>query len=181
MRYFIPLLLLGIMLFMPSQSVAAHVVLRSTDGAYAAVLHIAPGDDPIVGQGASLFFDVSGRDTFRAADYEAQLTIKSQDVSITLSPEAASGSTLQFDYSFPSAGVYDIALSAKSPGGDIIQFQHTQRTTRGSDTAHAATGYVWAEAVLVGTFGVIFVILILLINRWPLIAAFTRDEPKRRV
>lgn len=181
MKKLLVILVLFTLAFMPVTA-AAHVLITDSTGGYGAVLHIMPGDDPIAGETAQLFFDIKGED-FQVADYIFTLIVRGDDGIETAVQTSRVGETsVRAEVIFPQRGVYSLNLKGQARAIDYeISFATTQRVSRGNgDNTAGTVRYAWAEAGLVSAITGGLAILIVCINRRADIAAYPRTVHKRR-
>lgn len=171
-RFFMALIFAaGLGLVFPSAAFA-HVLITDTTGTKGAVLHLTPDDDPIAGQPATIYFDV--QDLKMNKDTAALLIIKANDGSETKIIPTISGTLLTASYTFPAQGVYSITYSIQAEN-QTYTFTQSQRVTRGvASQTMAPANYPWAQIVLVGAGVSTLLLVILIVNRRKLIAAYSK-------
>lgn len=101
------MLLLGIMLI--SIGVApTYAHFLETNGKVGATIHIDPDDDPIVGQPATIYFDIKNKsNTFKLSECNCKVTILKDGRWAFYHPLTE----LSVSYTFPAKGTYTIKLS----------------------------------------------------------------------
>lgn len=137
--------LLGVVLLPVNAS--AHVLIKSTDGTKAAILHTMPDDDPIAGEEATFMFDT--QDGVLAENASIKLTIENKaDGTVSEVKTSRDGSLVSSRYIFPAQGAYQVRYSIESGGVQLV-FEQTMRVSRGIvDDALVKDTYEWAEALL---------------------------------
>lgn len=182
MKKLVLILLLNLTLpFLVTNFASAHVLITSDAGDSSMLVHINPDDDPIAGQSTEMFFDIRSN-RINKDDYNFYLIISSDRYApATINLEEVGKSYLRAEMSFPTQGVYKLELVARPTAGFEERFEFNQRVSRGvtlgTDVENEA--YEWAEAGLIVSFCLSFVILILIINRRKQILEFTYVGPKK--
>ncbi len=127
--------------------VAAHVL--KVDGTIGAVLHIDPEDDPIIGQPAHLYFNISDTDKkFHPDNCTCLLTIANNNSKILFkSGLVIAGDALEAQTIFPEPNIYTIVIKGipKTQNGfQAFSLQYEIRVARESGISsvhiHSATG-----------------------------------------
>lgn len=140
----------------------AHILIKDETSTKGAILHIQPGDDPVAGKPATLYFDTQSKNDSRVIPI---ITNDETKVTETLSSVQASGSLTTIPYTFPAQGTYTLQFNITTESNTYTFITH-KRITRGT-AAHTDTAqtYFWAEALLLGgSIGLLF-LAILFIGR----------------
>jgi hypothetical protein len=134
---------LTLLIFLPMNTVSAHDV--SQDGNISAVMHIDPGDSPIVGEEAGIHFDFSlSKEKIDLKKCDCSFNLSSNNRIIlsasttdnTLFDVATNG--LGFVYRFPAKATYDITITGKSLTGRQFSLNYDVDVTRGTSTESPA-------------------------------------------
>jgi hypothetical protein len=142
-NFFIGIACLALLIFLPIHLASAHDV--SEDGNISAVMHIDPGDSPIVGQEAGIHFDFSlSKEKIDLKKCDCSFTLSSNNKIVlsasttdnTLFDVAANG--LGFIYRFPAKGTYDITIAGKSLTGRQFNLNYDVDVTRGTSAESPA-------------------------------------------
>lgn len=166
-KIFISLIVL-LAILVPADSATAHVLITDETNTRGAILHIVPGDDPVAGQTATLFFDAEGG--LWQDEKDIQLTITDSAGISDKVEVSASGNLATANYTFKTQGVYELVYRIDS-GSQIYVFKHSQRVSRGAgSSALDRPVYAWAEALLVASGVAFIILLILFFNRRAAIA-----------
>ena len=111
-----------VILFAFTLPASAH--FPQADGAITVILHVNPNDDPIIGQPATLLFDVSDDDNrFQAANCDCDIIVSENGKQLVNdSPQQVDKSHSIFDFQvpfvFPQPAIYHIVMTGapKNPG-----------------------------------------------------------------
>jgi hypothetical protein len=142
-KLFVPVGILAALLLAPL-SVSAHELVKDQVGDAGALMYISPEDDPVAGEQATLFFEIS----------HAPVTVESSTLTITNDhgnsatlPTTVADSTLSASYTFPKAGAYQIKLTLKEGGKIAHTFSESVRVSGGEDQA-APGAPTWAVVAI---------------------------------
>ncbi|MEI6478139.1 MAG: hypothetical protein WCO52_04090 [bacterium] len=162
--------LLIILLFLAPSVAQAHFLER--DGTIGAVLHIEPGDAPVAGQSATLFFDLKDtKGKFQLANCQCQIILSSDGRVVSQQPLTDNAATPYVSYTFPAAGIYQVELSGfPYVAGDFSKFdlKWQTRVERGITTSSSNKGGFLLWTLL----GAIFVAIVGYV-------AWSRYEPRK--
>lgn len=154
---------LGLLVAAPLPA-SAHVILR--DGEAGAVLHIAPGDDPVAGLVSGLFYEIKAPGSLAGAD--TTLTILRQNNPAEIVPTHLKGDTVAGEYTFPVRNIYTLKLVVRQIGvSKPLIFTHVVRVSRAiKGTAQAVPAPVWAKVgLLLSAWGMLVCVGVFLTRR----------------
>jgi hypothetical protein len=150
------------------QRASAHVLITDNTGSIGAILHVMPDDDPIAGEPSTLFFDIQSQ-SFSRHRHKVSLAITNDESGTTQVPVKLTGSSVSATYTFPTQGVYKLALTAEAQdaaNAHAHTFTHTQRVSRGvAGGALDKPTHAWAEAALVACACSFAILMLVGINR----------------
>lgn len=141
------------MIVSPVQNVFAHVVSKSDETNSSAVIHITPGDDPIVGKESEIYIDI-GNDINNYANYSLSVATERSTTDV---PVRIENTSIVGRYIFPKTGEYKLLLSSEAG----LLYSFTQTVTRTSETSNSSLILLFltiVASILALTAGVIFAI-----------------------
>lgn len=163
-----------IMSFIFVSPALAHIAVQ--DGNVFAVLHIDPGDSPIVGEPAKLHFDFSdSKEQFDVSKCDCAVTISSKGTVLfdkkTTEPEFDNDKeSITLTYTFPEKAVYTIVAYGKTSNVNSVatstsfKLSYDIRVDRGNSTQSVASSFnnfyhtFWHHFSHIVIFGGAFVI-----------------------
>jgi hypothetical protein len=143
-------LVISMSAILPARNVYAHVVTKSEKENSSAVIHITPGDDPIVGKESTIYIDI-GKQIDQNTGYVLKVVSggATTNVPVTLEKTSVVGK-----YTFPKVGDYTLLLSSDTG----LLFSYTQtvsRTSSGSNTSMIWLFLTIVASIVVLSFGVV--------------------------
>lgn len=152
------------------KDVSAHVFVKDSSNSKGAIIHISPGDDPVVGQGSTIFMTV--KDNINLNDYGAQLEITTDDNVLTprVIKLERKDNTYSADYVFPRVGLYNLRYTfspaANAQARSAITFEYKQRVERSALSKSEKSNSRWAEAIRIFSIAGLLLVSALGYNRW---------------
>ncbi len=115
------LMILVGMLASMSGTASAHILVVDRSTRIAAVFHTNPDDDPVAGEGSTLYFDIQDKNSQVRIPYNGyDLFVTDERGQQTKVAVQSAGSTAIADYTFPAQGLYQLSLKSQ-PQYDSFQ------------------------------------------------------------
>lgn len=115
-------------------STFAHSIVRDESTGVEARFHVSPEHDPIVNEESVISFDFSSQG-IQADDYVFTLNVTGENGNPVTVPASITSNVLIANYSFPSKGMYAIALDIKPKNNNLPSsvLITTQEVSRGEE------------------------------------------------
>ncbi|MEK7585580.1 MAG: YcnI family protein [Patescibacteria group bacterium] len=154
------------------QPASAHIMLQ--DQSIFVLLHAEPGDDPIIGEPATLYFSVTDKNKqFNSTDCDCRLSISLKKRSIYEGEIGANkipnSRVLQTTFTFPRAGIYEVVLTGQPKTALAFQpfkLTYNFRVSRESDdppsplTSYLNQTPTWTSRLAIGIITLVVLIVL---------------------
>lgn len=165
MKKILLILFIAFVYVIPFNKAHAHVL--EVDGNIGSVLHLDPDDDPVIGQQATLYFDIKDKtNKFNLQQCNCFVTISLDNTIIhTQEFTHVTAKNPTFTYSFSEKGVYTIVLKGapQQPSlFDPFTLTYVFRVTREKDSTSTSSNSFFSQVHAVHYIGIGIVVIVFL-------------------